>query len=174
MSVIKTSIKDLSNNETCKILSEELSTCYGVSLDLRSFAYVPPAQHDLQDLKIIFSDVLISSTISCPAIDGLLNKVSFQESKKFIDLCLSCGGGAKEGPITALDLRMEMPAIAEKRIGVYWSEVSKYIDLPPSIVFEHKPSAGTYFDRGTFWQFCFMYFNDKTQQGLVLSGECFD
>lgn len=143
---------------------------YSVSLISKAFKYEKGTNtlFNLDLLQEIFPD-------NFNDIEGSIVPINFKESADYINLCFACGGGASgDGKMTQLDLRMAPEEEVEQRLIWFWSEIEKYIQVPPTHAYKHIPKAGSYFDGGIFWQFCFIYLNEQTQQGFLIAGECFD
>ncbi len=61
-----------------------------------------------------------------------------------------------------------------KHADVFWKEIAVHFTLPPTHVYVHIPATESIFDEGIFWQFCYIYLNNNTKQGIVLSADSFD
>lgn len=180
MEIIKESILDYSDSPgPIEDLSIELSTQAGVSLTVRRFDYVINSRElepfELNAFKTVFPEFLESDYVKKKSgnyVEGTLKLVSFEESKAWIDLHIFCGG-IDARPISKGDVCEYLKDEAESNVQFFWEEVEKHFKLPPSRVYRHDPEANAAFS-GVFWNFCFIYLNDATGQGIVLAGEAFD
>lgn len=178
MIIIKNTIYDISELDSHFFnFSRRVSTNtnYTARFDIRIFQYEPTiiskgnhSPFELTHLQEICYD-------QSAYIQGIVETATFNECTEFINLCLSCGGGAgSPGEWTELDLRRATSKECAGRIAWFWNEVNKYMTLPPSRTYSHTPSEGSYFDDGIFWQFCFILLNNTETKGIVLSGYCSD
>lgn len=64
----------------------------------------------------------------------------------------------------------------QDRQEFFWRIIEKHFnDVASAEVFIHKPDFMSFFDLGgVMWEFCFIFVNKKTQQGLVLAGNAYD
>ena len=131
----------------------------------------------LDENPVIFIDdlkVLARIPPEQPMIAGSIRPVSYQPSRSIIDLYVFCGAITGDRPTSKNDLEKKYHMEAQKRVELFWNEVEKYFSMPPTHVFEHQPSAGSYFDNWVYWGFCYIFINTTTKQGILLAGGCFD
>lgn len=181
MNIIKSSIRNLVIDEASPFyeLEGKLQHECDISLKIRSFHFEPnpitPPIFDLGNLRETFYEVQPRTALPKPFsfIDGSIQEIFPSLSKDFIDLHLFCSGKASQ-PISKSDIPIEWHDEAQKNVDCFWVEVGKHFQLAPTRTYRHYPSSESYFDFGVFWEFCFILLNDKTGQGIVLSGNATD
>lgn len=149
-----------------------------ISLNIRSFKYevTDSVLLTLKNLEDIFYDYLPShekkrGDWSCE-ISGPIKEISFEKSKELISFYIYCGGFVGDTPTSTLDVPEHLRKIAEENVKIYWDEVARHFTLPPTRAYVHNADYQSCFGSGHFWNFCIIYLNDKTMEGVVLSGEC--
>ncbi len=176
MDIIKSSIYDFGNSEdNLERLSSELGSLYGVSIVFRSFAFREKAcsftidtlqslysldTFSDQYLKFFFENFGDNKSLLIPS--GVIELYDFEKSKISItDFFYDDKSGISKNNMNELVLKL-------------WEEVGSHILLPHTRVYLHDPSEDSYFYSWSVWSFCFIYLNDETNQGLVISASASD
>jgi hypothetical protein len=171
MKIINDSIKnfgwgiDVFYELACKI-----SATAPVGLTVRSFSYELTDSTDffaLEDFRLLFKELLPSCEIV-----GTLEKASYEKSEKMISDYIYCGSLAGDFLASRSDISPELREQSEKNLEHFWNEVGKIFTLPPTHVYMHEAAYGSCFAEGSIWNFCFIYLNDVTKEGIVLAGDC--
>lgn len=123
----------------------------------------------IDDLK-----ALVPAHAEQSMIAGFITSASYEISRSNIDLYIFCGAMTGDRPTSKSDLEEIYHSVAQKRVDLFWNEIKNYFSMPPTHVFEHQPTPGSYFDNWVYWGFCYIFINTTTKQGILLSGECFD
>ena len=61
-----------------------------------------------------------------------------------------------------------------KHTDIFWKEIAVHFTMPPTQVYKHIPYKDSVFDDHGIWNFFYIYLNNTTKQGIILSGEAFD
>ena len=160
MRIIKTSIISIDDeNSSFFKISEKLSGAYTVGITARIFKY--ESNHnidtfDLRSFKDLFYDWEKIAAPSDGKIYGMIELSNFENSRHIISLCFNNENSQR--------------SIQEIIIGEdsFWNEVAKNFTLPPSDVYIYEPDYGSFFTFGVYWQFCHIYLNRNTQEGIIL------
>jgi hypothetical protein len=181
MKIIKESINDIGvHGDAIEKLSMHLSTQSCVSLDVRCFDYVVNpvglVEFTLEDFKNLYPEFTESDYLKKKSyfyIEGPLVAVSFEESRSIIDLHIFCGG-IEMRPVSKEDVCPHLKDSADESIRAFWVEVEKNFRLPPTRVYQHYPRGVSAAFSGVFWEFCFIYLDDRVGRGVVLSASAHD
>ena len=144
-----------------------MSRCYGVSFTSRTFNYQLSIERtepvfQIWHLQDIFYDWKKGEFYTKKKIEGFVEISNYDDSRSKI----------------LLNFSNENAFIAQEDVAKYtdafWQEISVHFILPPTHVYLHNPSYDSVFDGGIFWQFCYIYLNSTTKQGIVLEGSATD
>ncbi len=164
MKIIKKSIKDIDNEGTIFYeLSSNLSCSYGVGITIRTFNYkLITNQTDIfsmKNFKEIFHDWKDGEPYSKKKIKGTIEISNYLDSKEQINANFS----DENSQLT----QAETAPYIEK----FWEEIATHFTLPPTHVYIHEPDTGSIFAFGIYWQFCYIYLNDKKKEGIVIAAD---
>ncbi len=166
MHIIKKSILDLDKEGSVFYeLSNKFSCSYGVGMTIRKFTYESTAHESdsfsMDNFKEIFYDWAAGEPYTKKKIKETLEISNFIDSKAQINANFS----DENSQLTHAE--------TDPYIEKFWEEVANHITLPPTHVFFYDPDFDSAFTCGIYWQFCYIYLNDATKQGIVLSAYAF-
>ncbi len=167
MKIIKKSIIDISDKSSSLYnLSEKMSSCYGVTITSRIFTYELTNNQQvcfsINHLNDIFYDWVNGEPYCKKKIAGSIEDSNYTSSKKEIYKAFSD---------VNLQFTQDESTLYIKEL---WEEIAQNFTLPPTHVYLHNPDFDSVFACGIFWQFCFIYLNDKTKQGIIIAAESWD
>ena len=147
---------------------------YNVYLEGKVFAFQPKPQvniFELSDLQAIYSDW---KTYKDLKIEGQIKETSFIWSQNVINTCLTASREDRIEPYKTIPSNLLTPLFRDKELlYFFWNSIEMKFKMPPTQVFCHQPSDGSYFN-GIFWEFCFIYLHPLSGTGVVLAGAAVD
>jgi hypothetical protein len=166
MKIKKETILDLTENFKPFVHSIRGSN-YVVWIETRKFEYEGNIYFFLNNLREIFSDVIIDSK---NYIEGKIIKSTFFLAEEEITKYLSWTA-QRGGDISIL----KDQELIQVRTKIFWDLVQKNFDVKLiTKVFKHQPQAGSYFDDFVMWGFCYVFLNEEDNTGIVLAAGAAD
>lgn len=169
-------------------LAKSIADCnYNVNFDARTFFF--QSEHCLftvNDLRKIFSDKVNTSCNQeyCsigtqdhqkkPCIRGTMKTNTYSSAKNEIDDALSFDLELSDSFLANKPTEAAIQIIIDRK-QKFWTIIHHYYAVQSATqVLAHEASSDSFFGCGIMWQFCFIFINDKTNQGLVLDGFSYD
>ncbi len=167
MEIIRGSVQDIDqDNSVLENLSLSMSYLYCVSIYSRIFMYELQDGQDvdftIKEFQDVFYDWKDGEFYTKKKVAGSIDASNYADSQNQVFFNFS-----HDSTCNSLDK-------VAKHTNVFWQEVTAHFTLPPTHVYVHIPVQGSVFDEGIFWQFCYIYLNNNTKQGIVLSAHAFD
>lgn len=178
-------IKDFSKDFVA--LEKSIEGCnYNVGFSARLFFFQPCATFTITMLRQVFSDKVNTTCLqddcniytpehqTLPCISGSIGECQHSFAKKEIEDALSF-----DHNLTGSVLFNKPTGYIEKsltdRKQKFWAIIHHYYAAQAATqVLVHEASPDSFFGCGIMWQFCFIFINNKTNQGLVLDGFAHD
>jgi hypothetical protein len=162
MKIKKETILDLTEKFSAFVDSMQGSN-YVAWIEVRKFEYEDNIYFSLNNLREIFSDVLINSK---NYIEGEIMKSTFSLAQEEIKDSLSWVG-QRGGNVSAL----RDSHLTHARTIIFWNLIEKNFDIKLiTKVFKHQAQFDSYFGDFFIWGFCYIFLNEHDKIGLVISG----
>lgn len=168
MKILQASLHDIDESHSVLYeLSLKMSVGAVVEITTRTFKYTATKQSNNQicfimnDLQNIFPDWKNGEFYSGKKIEGIIVESNYAASQKEIFTHFS-----------NYNLALNQEQISEYK-AIFWQEISCHFLLPPTHVFQHIPDTWSIFS-GIYWEFCFIYLNDITKDGIVIAASAWD
>lgn len=173
-------------------LSKDLQRGYlTISIHARTFKYIIESENinlfSVELLKDIFpelrSDLILTSCTCNDLIDWdnpdfaekmNLNKDCFERIEGAIKKCTYVESCQIINEIFLLDVENEKRLEISQTIKNFWNILESLIKIPPTDSYQYIPNHDNFFGNFSAWGFCFIYLNDETNQGLVISASASD
>ena len=167
MNIVKGSIQSVDQQGSVLYrLSQKMSCSYGVSILFRTFRYEIETTRNIkftmENFRDVFPDWENGEPYCKKKIEGSVEVSNYENSQQriFSDFSHQCAQVSYEEVGVYLD--------------VFWQEIAAHFTLPPTYVYLHNPAIGSVFNCGIFWQFCYIYLNNETKQGIVIAADATD
>lgn len=102
-------------------------------------------------------------------VGGSVELATYQESVEFINNHLACEVFGTANGSSFYDFSFASEYVVKDRQTWFWREVAHHFPSQPTRVYKHIADPASYFDM-YYYNFCYIYLDDKKQHGIVLSG----